>query len=56
MKLREEGCLEKVSLVMAKMQLDPYRDAGIIDKQSFMREMRALVQKTNPDMTENQTI
>ena len=56
MKLREEGCLEKVSLVLAKKQLDPYRDAGIIDKQSFMREMRQLVQNTMKNMSENQTI
>jgi len=41
--MRKEGNLESVSLVAAKMRFDQYRDAGVIDKQSFMKEMRALI-------------
>ena len=56
MQLREEGCLQKVGLVAAKKQLEPYQDAGIISKQDFMREMRQMITSTQPNMTENQTI
>ena len=54
--MRKEGNLENVSLVAAKMSFDKYRDSGVIDKQSFMKEMRALIQKTKPNMDDNAKI
>ena len=36
------------------MQFAKYKDDGILDKASFMKEMKALILKCSPDLTENQ--
>ena len=56
MKMREDCNLQKVSLVMAQMQFAKYKDDGILDKPSFMKEMKALIMKCTPDMSDNQKL
>jgi len=43
MKIRDSCGLQNVSLVRASLQFAKYKDDGIMDKPSFMREMRELV-------------
>ena len=54
MTMREDCALKQVSLVRAQMQFSQYKEDGIIDKPSFMREMRELIEACNRDMTNNQ--
>ena len=49
MKLREDCNLQKVSLTLARLQFAKYKEDGIIDKASFMKEMRELIMKCNGD-------
>ena len=53
MAMRDDCALQQVSLVRAQMRFDKYKDDGIIDKSSFMKEMRALIDECNGDMTDN---
>ena len=53
MKMREECGLQQVSLGRAEMQFSKYKEDGILDKPSFMREMKELITMCNPNMTEN---
>lgn len=43
MKMRQDANLTNVSLVRAQLQFKKYKDDGIMDKQSFMREMKELI-------------
>ena len=47
LKLRKEGGLEQVSLVWAKIAFEKYRELGVIDRDSFLYEMRTLVLASN---------
>ena len=49
MKMREDCQLQNVSLVLAKMQFEKYKEDGIIDKTSFMREMKELILRCSGD-------
>ena len=42
-KMREDANLTNVSLVRAQMQFKKYKDDGILDKRSFMKEMKELI-------------
>ena len=53
MKLREDCGLQNVSLTMARLQFASYKDDGIIDKASFMKEMKVLITKCNGNMSDN---
>ena len=46
--MRDEAALQSVSLVRAQMQFEKYKEDGILDKQSFMRDMRELIEACNP--------
>ena len=54
MKMREDCNLQKVSLVVAQMQFAKYKDDGILDRPSFMKEMKALIIRCTPDLSDNQ--
>lgn len=53
MKLRADCNLKNVSIVLARLQFAKYKDDGIVDKASFMREMKELIIKCTPDMSDN---
>ena len=53
MKMREDCNLQKVSLVVAQMQFAKYKDDGILDRPSFMKEMKALIIRCTPDLSDN---
>ena len=38
------------------MQFAKYKDDGILDKPSFMKEMKALIMRCSPDLTDNQRL
>ena len=56
MAMRDDAGLQQVSLVRAQMQFEKYKEDGILDKQSFMREMRELIEACNTQMSDNQRI
>ena len=56
MKMREDCGLQQVSLVRAQMQFEKYKEDGIIDKKSFMKEMKMLIETCNKNMSQNQTM
>ena len=53
MKLRADCNLKNVSIVLARLQFAKYKEDGICDKASFMREMKELIIKCTPDMSDN---
>lgn len=56
MKMREDCNLKNVSLVMARLQFAKYKEDGIVDKASFMKEMKDLIIRTTPNMSDNARI
>ena len=59
MKMREDCKLQSVSLVLAQMKFAKYKEDGIIDKTSFMKEMKELILQANQSkggLTENEII
>lgn len=56
MKLRADCNLKNVSIVLARLQFAKYKEDGICDKASFMREMKELIIKCTPDMSDNALI
>ena len=38
------------------MQFEKYKEDGIIDKKSFMKEMKMLIETCNKNMSQNQTM
>ena len=55
MKMRKDCQLQNVSLVMAQLQFSKYKEDGILDKPSFMKEMKELILKcAGDDMSDNQ--
>ena len=53
-KMREDCNLKNVSLVLAKIQFAKYKEDGILDKPTFMKEMKELITKCSPTMSDNQ--
>lgn len=45
MKLRTDCNLQNVSLTLARLQFAKYKEDGIIDKSSFMKEMKELIMR-----------
>ena len=53
MKMRTDCQLQKVSLVLCRLQFKKYAEDGILDKQTFMKEMKTLILKCTPEMSDN---
>ena len=55
MKMRKDCKLKNVSLVVAQMHFKKYKEDGILDKKSFMKEMRAIIEECNKgQLSENE--
>jgi hypothetical protein len=51
--MRGKAMITNVTLCCAEHKFKQYADAGLIDKNSFFKEMRDLIEEANPMMNEN---
>jgi hypothetical protein len=48
--MREKAMISSVTLSSAEEKFGKYADVGLIDKNSFFKEMRQIIKEANPDM------
>ena len=52
--MREKAMISSVTLSSAEEKFGKYADVGLIDKNSFFKEMRQIIKEANPDMNATQ--
>ena len=52
--MRQKAQITSVTLCCAESKFRQYADAGLIDKNSFFKEMREIIEEANPAMNETQ--
>jgi hypothetical protein len=52
--MREKAMISSVTLSSAEERFKKYADVGLIDKNSFLKEMREIISQANPEMNGTQ--